>query len=59
MLAVELAAVLALGRLAVHGGLQPAVGVLLAHPDHVVWWTSSAVAIAGRSSQGRPRPGWP
>jgi hypothetical protein len=25
----------------------------------VVWWTSSAVAIAGRSSQGRPRPGWP
>ena len=34
LLAVELAAVLAFGCLAVHGGLQPFGGVLLAHPGH-------------------------
>jgi len=32
--APQLAAVLALGRLAVHGGIQAPGGVLLAHPGH-------------------------
>jgi hypothetical protein len=34
LLAIQLAAVLALGRLAVHGGVQAPGGVLLAHPGH-------------------------
>src|SRR6266511_2568194 len=34
LLPVELAAVLVLWRLAVHGGLQPTGGALLAHPRH-------------------------
>jgi hypothetical protein len=34
LLAVELAAVLTIQRHAVHGGIQPAGGVLLAHPGH-------------------------
>jgi hypothetical protein len=34
LLPIKLAAVLARRRLAVHRGVQPAAGVLLAHPGH-------------------------
>jgi hypothetical protein len=59
LLTVELAAVLALGRLAVQGGVQPGGGVVLAHPgngggvdlqrvgDHLVGPAGASLALIG------------